>query len=141
MVKEPRSGCSINLALEIFGDKWTLLIIRDIMLGNKRHFREMLQSDEKISSNILTNRLQMLEAQDILKKQPDTTHKQKYIYSLTQKGIDLLPVITSMAQWSLKHKAIDEESSKHTQNLIDGDEALIEKFVEGLKETHLGHKS
>ncbi|HAS44580.1 MAG TPA: transcriptional regulator [Microscillaceae bacterium] len=137
-MKEPRSGCSINLALEVFGDKWTLLIIRDIMLGNKRHFREMLKSDEKISSNILTNRLNMLETKGILKKQPDATHKQKYIYSLTEKGIDLLPIITTMAQWSLKHETVDEESSRHTQALIDGGEALMEKFREDLKEKHLG---
>jgi len=138
MVKEPRSGCSINLALEVFGDKWTLLIIRDIMLGNKRHFREMLKSDEKISSNILTNRLNKLEMQGILKKQPDATHKQKYIYNLTEKGIDLLPVIITMAQWSLQHEVVNEESSKHTQALINGGEALMEKFIKDLREEHLG---
>lgn len=137
MKKESRSGCSINLALEVFGDKWTLLIIRDIMLGNKRHFREILQSDEKISSNILTNRLAMLEAQDIITKKSDASHKQKYLYSLTEKGIDLLPVIISVAAWSLKHEPVDEVSSKHTQHLIDGGDSLMNQFTEELREKHL----
>ncbi|MBX2844443.1 MAG: helix-turn-helix transcriptional regulator [Flammeovirgaceae bacterium] len=137
MKKESRSGCSINLALEVFGDKWTLLIIRDIMLGNKRHFREILKSDEKISTNILTDRLNMLEEQGIITKQSDSSHKQKFIYSLTEKGIDLLPVITSIAHWSLKHEQVDEVSSKHTQYLITGGDSLIKKFMEDLKEKHL----
>lgn len=141
LMKKTRSGCSINLALEVLGDKWTLLIIRDIMLGNKRHFREMLKSEEKISSNILTNRLQMLETQGIIKKQSDATHKQKYIYSLTEKGIDLLPIITTMAQWSLKHESVDEASSQHTQHLVvlnaSNHNALMATFMETLKEKHL----
>ncbi len=137
MKKEPRSGCSINLALEVFGDKWTLLIIRDILLGDKRHFRDILKSDEKISTNILTSRLNRLEEQGILKKQNDTSHKQKYIYSLTQKGIDLLPVIISMAEWSLKHEAVDDLSSKHTQYIIDGGEVMMKTYINELKTKHL----
>lgn len=140
MKKKSRSGCSINLALEVFGDKWTLLIIRDIMLGGKRHFREILKSDEKISTNILTNRLNMLEEQGILTKENDSSHKQKYIYSLTEKGIDLLPVIASIAEWSLKHEAVDELSSKHSQYIVDGGDSLIKKFTEELKEKHLSIK-
>ena len=137
MKKEARSGCSINLALEVFGDKWTLLIIRDIMFGNKRHFREILQSEENISSNILTNRLNMLEEEGVITKTKDTTHKQKLIYSLTQKGIDLLPVITNMAKWSLKHETVNETSSQHTKALLDGGEERIEKYYQKLKEKHL----
>jgi len=69
-----RSGCPINLALEVFGDKWTLIIIRDIMFEGKRHFRELLQSEEKIASNILTDRLNMLEREGIITKSPDPDH-------------------------------------------------------------------
>lgn len=137
MKKKIRSGCAINLALEVFGDKWTLLIIRDIMLGDKRHFREILQSDEKISSNILTHRLTLLEEQKIITKKSDVSHKQKNIYSLTKKGMDLLPVIISIAEWSLKHESVDAVSSLHTQNLIDGGNTLIDHFVKELKEKHL----
>ncbi len=140
MKKAPRSKCSINLALEVFGDKWTLLIIRDIMLGGKRHFREFLQSDEHISSNILTNRLNKLEKQGVLAKERDPSHKQKYIYSLTRKGIDLLPVLISMAEWSLKHESVDEIASRHTQMIINGGEELTRRYMQELEEKHL-HKN
>lgn len=141
MKKKSKSSCSINLALEVFGDKWTLLIIRDIMLGNKRHFREILKSDEKISTNMLTRRLNMLEKQGIIYRQNDSSHKQKYIYSLTKKGIDLLPVIVSIAEWGLKHEEVGEISSKHTQQMINGGNTLIKKLTEDLKEKHLDIKN
>jgi len=76
--------------VEVFGDKWSLLILRDIMFEGKRHFRELLQSEEKIASNILTDRLAMLEREGIISKGEDPDHKQKFIYSLTSRGIDLL---------------------------------------------------
>ena len=72
-----RSLCAVNLGLEVFGDKWSLIIIRGMMFEGKRHFRELLQSDEKIASNILTDRLTMLEREGIITKESDTEHKQK----------------------------------------------------------------
>src|SRR4051812_34290926 len=90
---EPRSYCPINLSLEIFGDTWSLLVLRDMMFSGKRHFRELLQSDERISSNILADRLARLVDHGLLTKADDPTHKQKAIYSLTEKAITLLPVI------------------------------------------------
>ena len=74
---EPRSYCPINLSLEIFGDAWTLLVLRDMMFAGKRHFRELLQSDERISSNILADRLARLVEHGLLTKSDDPTHKQK----------------------------------------------------------------
>ena len=103
------------MALDIFGDKWSLIIIRDMMFGGKRHFRELLQSDEKIASNILTDRLAMLEREGIISKAGDPEHKQKIIYSLTQKGIDLLPIITQMVVWSCKYMPIDIEVNVNLQ--------------------------
>ena len=79
-----RSQCPINLSLEVFGDKWSLVIIRDMMFGGKRYFRELLQSEEKIASNILTDRLAMLEKEGIISKADDPDHKLKFIYSLTK---------------------------------------------------------
>src|SRR6476469_3240012 len=93
---EPRSHCPINLSLEIFGDTWTLLLLRDIMFAGKRHFRELLQSDEHISSNILADRLARLVENDVLTKSDDPTHKQKAIYSLTERGITLLPIVVQI---------------------------------------------
>jgi DNA-binding HxlR family transcriptional regulator len=96
---EPRSHCPINLSLEIFGDAWTLLVLRDVMFAGKRHFRELLQSDEQISSNILADRLARLVENGVLTKSDDPTHKQKAIYSLTEKGIALLPIIVQIGAW------------------------------------------
>jgi DNA-binding HxlR family transcriptional regulator len=95
----PRSHCPINLSLEIFGDTWTLLVLRDIMFAGKRHFRELLQSDELIASNILADRLARLVEHGVLTRSDDPTHKQKAIYSLTEKGIALLPIIVQIGAW------------------------------------------
>jgi DNA-binding HxlR family transcriptional regulator len=92
-----RSGCPVSLGLDIFSDKWTLLIVRDLMLNGKRHFRELLGSDEHISSNILADRLKLLHDEGIVTKTQDPSHKQKIVYSLTEKGNDLLPVLLQIS--------------------------------------------
>src|SRR5215510_2579218 len=97
MDAEHRSGCPINLTLEVVGDKWSLLIIRDMIFGNRRHFRALLtRSEEGIASNILADRLRTLAAEGIISKADDPGHKQRSIYSLTEKGIELLPVLAQM---------------------------------------------
>ena len=79
-----RSGCPINLTLEMLGDRWSLIVIRDLMFGNRRHYRELLnQSEEGIASNILADRLKRLMAAGLVSRRDDPTHKQKAIYSLT----------------------------------------------------------
>ncbi|MEO5909244.1 MAG: helix-turn-helix domain-containing protein [Pelobium sp.] len=123
--------------LEVFGDKWSLIIIRDIMFAGKRYFRELLNSEEKIASNILTDRLVMLEREGIINKVDDPAHKQKNIYSLTEKGIDLLPVIVEIGRWSLKHKPVDLEKYKHAEDLVkSGKEGLV-KVRKDLVKEHL----
>jgi len=119
-MEDHRSFCPINLALEVFGDKWSLIIIRDIMFAGKRHFRELLQSEEKMASNILTDRLVMLEREGIISKQSDPAHKQKFIYSLTSKGIDLLPVLVEIGAWGLKYQPVDVEKHGHALDLVNG---------------------
>jgi DNA-binding HxlR family transcriptional regulator len=131
-----RSYCPINLALEVFGDKWSLIIIRDMMFSGKRHFRELLQSDEKIASNILTDRLAMLEREGIITKESDPDHKQKIIYSLTSKGIDLLPVIKAMGEWSFKYQPVDVEANQHAKMLADGGNELVEEIKQQLRKEH-----
>src|SRR4029078_7363962 len=89
-----RSGCPINLTLEVVGDKWSLLILRDMIFGNRRHFRELLlKSGEGSSSKSLADRLKTLLDAGIISKADDPTHKQKAVLSLTEKGIELLPVL------------------------------------------------
>lgn len=98
-----RSDCPISCSLEVFGDKWTLLILRDVMLRGKTSYGEFLKSEERIATNILANRLNLLKAEGILTKQVSPGNKSKFIYSLTKKGIDLLPVIIEIMAWGAKY--------------------------------------
>src|SRR6188768_3492926 len=97
--RQPRSYCPIHLSLEIFGDAWTLLILRDLMFGGKRRFRELLASDEGISSNILADRLKRMVERGLLTKEDDPSHAQKAIYSLTDASIALLPIVVQIGAW------------------------------------------
>jgi DNA-binding HxlR family transcriptional regulator len=134
-----RSGCPINLTLEVVGDKWSLLVIRDMIFGNRRHFRELLaKSEEGIASNILADRLKRLVEQGIVSRADDPTHKQKAIYSLTETGIDLLPVLAQMSAWGLKHLPVTEELGIRAKLLDEGGPKLWAEFMEELRETHLG---
>ncbi|WP_342362641.1 helix-turn-helix domain-containing protein [Terrarubrum flagellatum] len=134
-----RSGCPINLTLEVLGDRWSLLIIRDMMFGNRRHFRELLtKSEERISSNILADRLKTLTEQGIITKVDDPSHKQKAIYSLTERGIQLLPILAQMAVWGRRHLPVSEELSIRAELLERGGPVMWEDFMEELRDLHLG---
>jgi DNA-binding HxlR family transcriptional regulator len=98
-----RSDCPISCSLDVFGDKWSLLIIRDIMLRGKVSYSEFLDSEEKIATNILVNRLTTLEAEKIVVKEVSAANKSKYVYSLTQKGADLLPIVIEIMDWGAKY--------------------------------------
>ncbi|WP_310397162.1 helix-turn-helix domain-containing protein [Hymenobacter sp.] len=128
----------MNLTLELFGDKWSLLIIRDIMFNGKRHFRELLQSEEKIASNILTDRLGKLELEGIITKGPDPDHKQKHIYRLTPAGIDLLPLLTEIGAWSIKHRRVPVELYPHALQLVQGGAQVQAAVRAELNARHLG---
>jgi DNA-binding HxlR family transcriptional regulator len=139
MTEQQRSGCPINLTLEVVGDKWSLLVIRDMIFGNRRHFRELLtRSEEGIASNILADRLKRLVEQGIISKADDPTHKQKAIYSLTEQGIALLPILAQMSVWGRKYLPVTEELSIRARLLEEGGPKLWAEFMEELRETHLG---
>jgi len=133
-----RSGCPINLTLEVLGDRWSLLILRDMMFGNRRHFRELLRSEEGISSNILADRLKMLLEEGLITKADDPSHKQKAIYSLTEKAIELLPVFAQIGAWGTRHLPVSEELSIRAKILAEGGPAMWEDFMAELREAHLG---
>jgi DNA-binding HxlR family transcriptional regulator len=134
-----RSGCPINLTLEVLGDKWSLLVLRDIMFGNRRHFRELLvNSEEGIASNILADRLKRLVEEGILTKADDPTHKQKAVYSLTEKGIALFPVLAQMSAWGLEHLPVTEELSIRARLLDEGGPTFWADFMDELRVLHLG---
>ncbi len=101
--QQRRSDCPINFALEVFGDPWSLLIIRDIVYFGKKTYGEFLASEEGIATNILASRLASLERQGILVKRPSATDKRREEYSLTEKGLDLIPILAEMANWSAEH--------------------------------------
>jgi DNA-binding HxlR family transcriptional regulator len=103
MDNESRSDCPISCSLDIFGDKWSLLIIRDVMLRGKMSYSEFLESEEKIATNILVNRLTLLEAENILVREVSPANKSKYLYRLTRKGADLMPIIIEMMDWGAKY--------------------------------------
>ena len=98
-----RSDCPINFALETFGDPWSLLLIRDIVYFGKKTYGEFLASEEGMATNILASRLARLEEQGILMKKPSEQDKRKEEYVLTEKGLDLIPVLAEMANWSAEH--------------------------------------
>jgi len=99
-----RSSCPINVSLEIFGDRWSLLIIRDLMLRSYRTYKEFLSSDEGIATNILAERLQRLEAAGIITTSRDAEDRRKVVYRLTEKGIDLAPILVELVLWSAQHE-------------------------------------
>ena len=139
--KDHRSGCVLNLTVELFGDRWSLLVIRDIIFQNRRHFRELLtKSPEGIASNILADRLQRLVEQGIIVKSDDVSHKQKVIYSLTEKGIGLLPLLMEMNVWG--HKYLPGGGLKGLARIMEeGGPKLWAKFMADLRETHLSAPS
>src|ERR1700686_3127526 len=94
-----RSGCPLNASVEILGDRWSLLIIRDMMLRGFRSYKEFLESYEGIATNILADRLRKLEAYGIIATQRDPSDGRKVIYALTEKGIDLAPAMSEMVLW------------------------------------------
>jgi DNA-binding HxlR family transcriptional regulator len=98
-----RSDCPISFALETFGDMWSLLIVRDIVYFGKHTYREFLESDERIATNILADRLAQLVQAGILVKTPHTTDKRREVYALTEKGLDLIPILLELAGWSARH--------------------------------------
>ncbi len=99
-----RSGCPLNASVEMLGDRWSLLIIRDMMLRGARTYKEFLESYEGIATNILADRLRKLVAHGIITTEADPADGRKLIYLLTAKGIDLAPVLTEMVLWAAAHE-------------------------------------
>ncbi|WP_328472333.1 helix-turn-helix transcriptional regulator [Actinoplanes sp. NBC_00393] len=136
---ERRSGCPINLSLEVLGDKWSLLIIRDMMFGNRRHFRALLtQSEEGIASNILADRLHRLTGLGMISSAPDPRHKQRILLSLTEKSIQLVPVLAHLGAWGRRHLPVTPELSIRAELLERGGPPLWARFEDELRELHLG---
>lgn len=101
--KQQRSSCPVSIALEAVGDMWSLLIIRDLMFKGRKTYKEFLEAEEGVASNILADRLRRLEGLGIIVKVPDPTDARRQIYRLTETGIDLAPTLLEMILWSARH--------------------------------------
>lgn len=132
-----RSQCPISLALDVIGDRWSLLIVRDLMFAGKRYYRELLRSDEGISSNILAERLARLVDAGVLSRTGDPTHKQKAIYSLTPMGIDLLPIVAQLGIWGRKYLPVTAKTGAQAEQLEKGGAVLLRKIQADLRKKHL----
>ncbi len=126
--RQHETGCPIAFALDIFGDRWTLLILREIMIKGKKTYKDFLSIEEEIATNILADRLKLLENEGILNKQQDPQNRRSNIYSLTEKGFDLAPVLVEIIQWSGKHDtrpfALRETVDKMKKNKAEFEKTL-----------------
>ena len=136
--REPRSGCPINAAVEVIGDHWSLLVLRDIMFGNRRHFRVLQESSEEgIASNILADRLRRLVSAGLLTR-ADAGRGRRVTYSLTEAAIELVPVMAVLGEWGLRNRATTPTLRVRAELLADGGPALWEDFMAELRTEHLG---
>ena len=124
-MNKKRSECPISSSLEIWGDKWSLLIIRDLMLKKECTYGDFLKADEKIATNILASRLQDLLQAGIINKKDHPESKLKSLYYLTAKGIDMIPLIVEINLWSEKYLSIPEERKKLIENIKKDKEKFI----------------
>lgn len=126
-----RSECPISRSLDIWGDKWSLLIVRDLMFSKQCTYGDFLKSDEKIATNILASRLQMLEENDVITKQEHPQSKAKVLYKLTQKGIDLLPLMVEINLWAGKYFTLPAERNAMLAEVKKDKDAFIkDKTIE-----------
>lgn len=128
-----RSGCPVSSSLDIWGDKWSLLIIRDLMYAKQCTYGDFLKSDEKIATNILASRLETLEATGVITKLEHPDSKAKVLYKLTQKGIDLLPVIIEISLWGEKYFALSANHKAFLKEVKKDKEAYLKTASEKLK--------
>ncbi|MCA9657877.1 MAG: helix-turn-helix transcriptional regulator [Myxococcales bacterium] len=129
-----RSGCPISYSLEIFGDRWTLLVLRDLLLKGRRHFKDFLAAEEGIATNILTDRLQRLEAFGVIRRVRDPEDRRRRIYRPTDKGIALLPVLLELAAWGAHHDSGTAAPSGFVARFAEDREAVLEEFRRALSE-------
>lgn len=134
---EVRSHCPINFTLEHLGDKWSLLIIRDLMFKGKRHYNEFLEAGEKVSTSVLGDKLKKLEVYGIISRGRDTVKKSRIRYSLTKKGIDLLPILIEMIIWGGEKDLLTETPQEFIDQATQNKEVFIRQIRENLIKDHL----
>ncbi|MFI0481951.1 winged helix-turn-helix transcriptional regulator [Actinomadura sp. 9N215] len=138
MTGGPRSGCPINAAVEVLGDRWTLLVLRDVILGDRRHFRQLQsQSEEGIASNILADRLRSLVEAGLLTRD-DAGRGQRATYSLTESAIQLVPIIVHLGAWGSRHRPTSPVLRAGAEFMEAAGPELWDDLMAELRERHLG---
>lgn len=130
MKTSKRSLCPISSALDLLGDKWSLLIVRDIAFRGKRTFKEFLESDERIATNVLSDRLSRLEAQGIVSRNTFEHNKVVKVYRLTRKGLDLLPILMEVVLWSDTYLEIADEGRTLAHAIRQDREGFLKRLNE-----------
>lgn len=134
-----RSGCPINLAVEVLGDRWSLVVLRDIMFGNVRTYGDIHgNSLEGIATNILASRLKRLSEEGLITAAPDPGHKQRTIYSLTEKAIALVPVMVQLGAWGSRFLPATPPLAARAIALEKGGPQMWSDFMDELRHLHLG---
>ncbi len=128
MAQPRRSYCPISFALDIFGDKWSLLILRDLIFKDKAYYEDFAQSEERISTNILADRLKRLKQEGLIKSRPDKENRRKIVYSPTPKALDLIPLILEIIDWSAKYDS-KTAAPKEFLEMLKKDRRLLAKQV------------
>lgn len=128
-----RSDCPISCSLDVWGDKWSLLIIRDLLFKKECTYGDFLKSEEKIATNILASRLQTLEENGVIEKLEHPDSKAKVLYRLTQKGIDLLPLMIEINLWANKYFDLPEERKEILKEVKKDKEKFIKSWIKELK--------
>lgn len=127
-----RSDCPIAFALDIFGDKWSLLIIRDLMFKGKKTYGDFLCSEEKIATNILADRLATLASEGIIKSEVDPGKKSKYNYSLTEKGMGLVPIMLEIVRWSATYDKDTGAPKEFVERVKNDREGFVEEITNAI---------
>jgi DNA-binding HxlR family transcriptional regulator len=139
MPVDRRSGCPINLSVEVLGDKWSLVVLRDIMFGNRRTYGELHGTSlEGIATNILADRLKRLQDEELITAASDPGHKQRTIYSLTEKAIALVPVMVALGSWGVRYLPAAPELAARSIALETGGPKMWRDFADELRHLHLG---
>ena len=137
-VPEGRSGCPINMTMELLGDRWSLIVLRDVMFGGRTRFRELLTNSlEGIASNVLASRLARLTDAGLLSREPQPGHRQKVDYFLTEAAIELVPLIVELGDWGSRWLPTTPELAVRARLLADGGPDLRDRFMDELRTIHL----
>ncbi len=137
-MEDGRSGCPINMTMELLGDRWSLVVLRDLMFSDRTGFRELLHGSlEGIASNVLSARLSKLVAAGLLSRHPNPAHRQRVDYRLTAAAIDLVPLIVELGAWGARWLPTTPALAVRARLLAEGGDDLRRRFMDELRCIHV----